>query len=243
MPFTNPTPRVAEICRRLEDRGYQLRVTDFDLGRHEGAGKTLAIACPVDTEVAWKRVAASGGQPYWSQLWPAAETLARFVASPLDIPQIQRRRVLDFACGLGATGVAASLRGGLVDFADISGDALLFARLNEELNRPFVQAKSGSEAAFPSRFRQFDWQGDRWDTKYDCILAADVLYDPDCWDSVSLFWHDQLAVGGRVFTCEPGRRVCESIESWFVDNDWQVTVRPFGPESSTRISSLTRANS
>lgn len=229
---------ILEICQRLQSRGYELSTSRIQLG-----SLAITLATPTNIETAWDRIASSGGQPYWAQLWPAAEALATalYTANCAAIytpreTQVGGRKVLDFACGLGVTGIVARAVGRDVDFADISGDALLFAQLNCELNAP---ANRNSRCAF----RKFDWQVDRWETKYDCILAADVLYDPACWQDVSDFWQDQLAVGGQVLVSEPGRGVCESIAPWFEGNGWQCRAMPLENVSPMRMFVLSREGS
>lgn len=128
--------------------------------------------------------------------------------------------MLDFACGLGLSGVVASRFADLVEFVDISPDALLFTRLNSMLNTPATTALSHCR----QRFRCFDWQRDHWETRYDHILAADVLYDREHWEHVVRFWNAHLAADGTVWLAEPGRAICRELESWLASCGWQVAL-------------------
>jgi predicted nicotinamide N-methyase len=178
---------------------------------------------PESADRAWDRCENSGGQPYWAEIWPASIYCARWLARQASLQtQIQRTsalpslsRLLDFGCGLGLTGVTALAIGLQVDFADISPDALLFAKIN--------CLQNGFDAA-NSAYRQFDWERDSWETRYDWIVASDVFYDADAWTPVEQFWSKHLSMTGVVIVAEPGRRVCQPLTTWLEQRGWQVNV-------------------
>src|SRR3954453_12854046 len=58
--------------------------------------------------------------PYWADLWPSAELLARTLAGRA----LHGARVLELGCGLGLPSLAASLAGGRVMSTDWAPEAL-----------------------------------------------------------------------------------------------------------------------
>ena len=101
--------------------------------------------------------------PYWALVWTGAESLARYVEEHVDCTD---RTVLDLGCGLGLTGIVASLKGGRVTFADREPQALAFARVNAELN-----------GCGGYRTQQLDFSHDTLDRRFSLILGAEIVYD------------------------------------------------------------------
>ncbi len=136
-------------------------------------------------------------------------------------PQSSPPSVLDLGCGMGLAGTVAAALGARVLFADVEPPALLFARLN---SLPW-QANV--------RTRQFDWQRDRLDERFDLILGADILYEKAQWPFLERFWCACLSSTGQVLLGEPGRATGEQFVPWIIDRGWNlehheqsVTTRP-----------------
>jgi ETFB lysine methyltransferase len=101
--------------------------------------------------------------PYWTEIWPAARMLAKFIyrsAWPAGIT------ALEIGCGLGLPGVVALSKGIQVIFSDYDGTAIRFAARNAEIN---------GFADF--RTLQMDWRHPPHDLHVPLIIAADLIYE------------------------------------------------------------------
>lgn len=99
--------------------------------------------------------------PYWAFAWAAGQGLASYL---LQNPEhVQGKRVLDFGCGSGLVGIAAAKAGARsVVCCDTDEFALLAAQENAQRNSVIVETIR-------------DWSNS--EEPFDCLLAADVLYD------------------------------------------------------------------
>lgn len=99
--------------------------------------------------------------PYWAFAWAAGQGLARYLLANPEY--VKGKRVLDFGCGSGLVGIAAAKAGAAsVVACDTDPLALIASRQNAQRN--------GVELELVS-----DWQ--EYQGEFDCLLAADVLYD------------------------------------------------------------------
>ena len=101
------------------------------------------------------------GLPYWAFAWAAGLGLARYILAHPEL--VRGKRVLDFGCGSGLVGIAAAKAGASsVLCCDTDPLALLSSQENAMRNNVVIEVAK-------------DWQ--QLDGKFDCLLAADVLYD------------------------------------------------------------------
>lgn len=129
--------------------------------------------------------------PYWAHLWTGAVSLARYVDAR---GQVRGRSVLDLGCGLGLTGIVAARNGGLVTFADKETAACTFALTNARANAcPDCEAQP------------LDFTRDRLDVRFDCILAAEILYDRPTFAALATFIAAHLAEDGQALLADAGR--------------------------------------
>jgi ETFB lysine methyltransferase len=129
--------------------------------------------------------------PYWADLWPSAQILAREVRTM----RLAGQRVLELGCGLGIVAVAAVLAGAEVTATDYYEDALLFARLN-------VAEATGRTIAT----RMVNWTEMPADLgKFDVVLASDVLYEHRYAALVADAIAATLVRGGEAIVADPGR--------------------------------------
>jgi len=129
--------------------------------------------------------------PYWAHLWTGALTLARYVEKRLDCRNLN---ILDLGCGLGLTGIVASLKGGQVTFADKEPPAVAFATMNAQLNNcPFFEA------------RTLDFTRDTLDAQFAFILGAEILYDRPTFLSLVSFLRRHLAPQGSAIFSDARR--------------------------------------
>lgn len=126
--------------------------------------------------------------PYWALPWIGARAIA---ARLLGAPPSPSARVLEIGCGLGLAGVAAGTNGAFVCFSDYVAPALEFARANAEHHRL---------RAFDARL--VDFTKDRLGERYDLIVAADVVYEPESYEPLVAFLDAHTAEGGRILLTE-----------------------------------------
>lgn len=99
--------------------------------------------------------------PYWAFAWAAGQGLAEYIL--LNPELVKDKRVLDFGCGSGLVGIAAATAGAKsVVCCDTDSLALLASQENAMRNNVTIEIVK-------------DWQS--LEEGFDCLLAADVLYD------------------------------------------------------------------
>src|SRR5262245_61416786 len=129
--------------------------------------------------------------PYWAHLWTGALTLARYLEEQVECRDLS---VLDLGCGLGLTGIVASLKGGKVTFADKEFEALAFATRNARLNDcPLFET------------RLLDFTKDVLDQQFSLILGAEILYDRPTFPALVAFLVRHLSPNGRVLLVDAKR--------------------------------------
>jgi len=145
-------------------------------------------------------------QPYWAQLWDAAIGLCHELARR----DLSGMRVLDLGCGLGATGAVAASRGAVVVLADNAPPALEFATLNcwEWSQRTTVKL--------------LDWKQPGDLGRFDMILGADILYDPQDIDFLSAFWKRSISPSGIILLAEPNRALTRPFLQRLRELGWSI---------------------
>jgi len=140
--------------------------------------------------------------PYWLHLWSGSRALAREVARRGGW---RARRVADLGCGLGLSGLVAARMGARVTMVDHVADALALARRNARLNGCEVDLVCTDLLDAGVR------------GPFDCLLLADVTYDPRLQEALAALLERALAPTGVALCAEsvrnhdPGfRRACEA---------------------------------
>lgn len=149
--------------------------------------------------------------PYWTEIWPSARTLADLVLAR-DWPAATN--VLELGCGNGFVGLAALARGCRVTCSD-------YVPLAVEL----AVANARGNAYERIRGEVLDWRNISEDSLYEVILAADVLYDPDLHEPLLNTLRARLAPGGFVWLGDPGR--AEAAELFFCgakEAGWEIVL-------------------
>lgn len=126
--------------------------------------------------------------PYWALVWTGAKAIA--AAAGTWHPSAGTR-VLDLGCGLGLAGLAALERGASVTFCDY---------LEEPLQ--FVRASVAAKYERGADVRRGDFTLDRWNRRFDVILAADIVYDPAHYEPLAAFLDEHLECDGRILVTE-----------------------------------------
>jgi predicted nicotinamide N-methyase len=149
--------------------------------------------------------------PYWTQIWPAARSLAELVVTH-GFPETAN--VLELGCGNGFVSLAALARGCHLTFSDYVPLAVELAVANARGN--------GYERVCGE---VLDWRNAVADTKYDVILAADVLYDPELHQPLLNTLRAKIAPGGLAWLGDPGRGECaETFVQRARQAGWNVTL-------------------
>ena len=136
--------------------------------------------------------------PYWTYLWESTIGLAHYV-SELGAT-LSGQHIIEIGCGFGLAGIVACQAGAKVVFTDFEHDALQFALHNSQLN--------GIENGV---FVQMDWNTPCFNSKFDVILASDVIYEEENWQPIMSLLQNLLASHGIVIFSEPNRKNADSF--------------------------------
>jgi predicted nicotinamide N-methyase len=134
--------------------------------------------------------------PFWAFAWPGSQALARAL---LDGPPLEGRRVLDFAAGCGLAGIAAALRGAVVECAELDPLALAACRLNAALNGVSLATPAGDIVG----------SANRW----DIILAGDVCYEAPMVAHILPWLRRMAGAGAEVRLADPAAPTCRATAS------------------------------
>ncbi|MGH1591037.1 class I SAM-dependent methyltransferase [Methylobacterium phyllosphaerae] len=130
--------------------------------------------------------------PFWAFAWAGGQALARYV---LDHPAIvDGVRVLDFASGSGLVAIAAALAGARhVVASDLDLFAMAAIRLNADANGVGGRISPVSDNLLGS------------DPQADLVLAADIFYERDLAEAVTVWLTGLQERGVAVLIGDPGR--------------------------------------
>jgi 2-polyprenyl-3-methyl-5-hydroxy-6-metoxy-1,4-benzoquinol methylase len=161
----------------------------FDVAACSGADvllDALIAADPAHPAVRDERL------PYWTEIWPAAVVVAE--AALEAGAALAGKRVLDLGCGLGVAGLAAGRAGAEVVFCDYDPQAVRFAALNWAAN-----VGPNPKAVV------MDWRAPAFESAFDLILAADIVYEKRFFEPVVRAFDRLLKPRGSVWLAEPDR--------------------------------------
>jgi predicted nicotinamide N-methyase len=186
-------PELATLRATLERR-FRTMVTPIDVG-----GRAVVLTHPASSEELIDEIEFERDErlPYWADVWPSAQILARRVATLSGAG----RSLLELGCGAGLVATAAALAGFRVCATDYYEEALLFTALN-------VRANSGTAP----ETRLVDWR--RLPTtlgRFDVVVGSDVLYERAYGELVARAVDVTLAAGGEAIIADPGRLAVEDF--------------------------------
>lgn len=149
---------------------------------------------PADSErlLSEEAFAADEFLPYWAELWPSGVALARHVAT-LDLAG---KVVLELGCGLGLPSLAAARGGASVVATDWTPAALALLERNARANA----------VALETTLLRWDSPGPLAARSFDCVLAADVLYEERNARPLLDLLPQVVSPGGEAIVADPGRR-------------------------------------
>jgi predicted nicotinamide N-methyase len=146
--------------------------------------------------------------PYWALPWIGARAIA---ARLLSASPAATTRVLEIGCGLGLAGVAAGLGGASVLFTDYVAEALAFARANAEHHRL---------RSFDTRV--VDFTRERLNERFDLVIAADVVYEPESYEPLVEFLATHTTPRGRVLLTESLRADAKRVLAMLVERGFSL---------------------
>ncbi len=182
---------------QLLNRLYTLEEVNLSLEGHPITVFKIGNINALLEEVSNQLIPSPDDIPYWSELWPSAIALARYL---LRNEELEGQSVLELGCGIGLAGVAAGLGGADVLFTDLQPDALRLAELNWLMN---VQR--------PAHTRQLDWRKPPDDLQFPLILAADVAYETRLFSPLIETFKRLLAPRGKILLSEPNRSIARQF--------------------------------
>lgn len=181
------SPEIDALEASLERR---FRVAETRVGI---ATRTFVIRHPANAEdlISEKDFERDERLPYWADIWPSARVLAARLLGETGAG----RSLIELGCGAGLVSAAAAIAGFDVVASDYYEDALRFARLNTTRN-------AGREIAT----RLLDWRSlPSESTRYDVVVASDVLYERPYGPLVAAALDRFLASNGFALIADPGR--------------------------------------
>ena len=147
--------------------GIDAALASVDIG-----GEEIALWRVADLERHVDRAVLLTGEnpaepPYWAHLWGGALVLASSVPHKTGA-------VLELGCGLGLPGMVAARRGARVTFVDRVPAALAFVRASARANH--IDTADFVAADFTTPFVN---------TRFDVVLASEILYDRAAFPAVA----------------------------------------------------------
>lgn len=154
-PILPVTPR--EAIRGYQRETVLVKGEKFLLDRPEAAERLL------DDPRVREQLLDREIMPYWTDLWPAARMLAKWMVDQTWPPGLH---ALEIGCGLGLAGVVALSRGLRVTFSDYDATAVEFAARNARIN---------GYTNFDTLV--MDWNHPPEGLKVRVLLASDLVYE------------------------------------------------------------------
>jgi len=130
--------------------------------------------------------------PYWAELWPSGQALARRVA----VRALHGARTLELGCGLGLPSLAAAIAGGRVVATDWSPQAVDLLRGNAARNGIAIDVERIDWAAPEPLLERAPW---------DLVLGADLLYERRNAELLLPLLPRLLATKSELWLADPGR--------------------------------------
>ena len=149
-----------------------------------------------------------GYMPYWSYLWPAAESMSPLILTVADWPT--DATVLEIGSGIGLVGIVAASRGWKVTLSDYDETSLKLARHNAALNGFSVDAVN------------LDWRAPTGQ-RFDNIIACDVLYEEQLHSPILDLLEVTLG-GGEAWIGDPGRSHLPAFHHAAIERGWQIRI-------------------
>lgn len=151
--------------------------------------------------------------PLFGVLWPSGIALAEQMSA---FP-IAGKRILEAGCGLALPSLVLKRRGADITATDHNLLAEEFLNLNIELNGlPHIP------------FKRADWM-DADLGRFDLVIGADLLYEPDQPALLASFLARHAAPGAELVIADPGRRQLAPFRKLMAARNYRCTAARFPP--------------
>jgi len=152
--------------------------------------------------------------PLFGVLWPSGIVLAEEMSA---IP-VEGKRILEAGCGLALPSLVLKRRGADITASDYHPVAEEFLRFN-----------AGANGLPPLDFRLARWE-DADLGRFDLIIGADLLYEPDHPAQLAAFIARHAAPGAQVVIADPGRRQLGAFHKQMAALGYQRSEKRVPPE-------------
>ena len=160
--------------------------------------------------------------PYWSQVWPAAPGLCRFLVDHTHY--IQDKKVLELAAGLGLPSLLAARYAREVSASDHIPEAVELMKRSADHN-----------GALNMQCSLLNWDHLPESISSDVLLLSDINYDPAVFDNVYSLVQRFLNNGTTIILSTPQRLMakpfidrllpyCKKRDELLVENSGQQTI-------------------
>ncbi|MEX2582874.1 MAG: methyltransferase type 12 [Gemmatimonadota bacterium] len=194
---------------------YALRTEAF---HHGDFSATVVLPASSDELIDENEFDADERLPYWAELWPSAQALARVLLSDTEL----FGPALELGAGIGLPSLALLHRGIPVLTTDYYAEALRFARHNAAVN-----------GLGPLATRHLDWRNRTEGLEqFPLVLAADVLYERRNADALEALLPGVVAPGGSFLLADPGRVYLNVFLTQMSAARWSIETLPERVEPS-----------
>lgn len=188
------------------DLPFATRILELELGP-----RSLRLLVPREPEEVFAAYL-DREDPFWSELWPSAQALARHCFGLRRLPL--QEPVLDLGTGLGLTALALAACGLRVTASDASAACLALVERSARLN--------GLEALVETQLHSW---GAPLPQRFGSAVGADLLYGDSEHANLRVSLCQAVAPGGMIWLADPdrppSRRFFEQLPA-----TWQVVSQP-----------------
>lgn len=195
---------------RIETKEIALAIGQFDI--------RLRVVSNLDKLLA--DISNDDEIPFWAELWPSALVLAKELAVFSS-----RGKALELGCGLGLPGLILAKQAWQVLQTDYISDSLNLAKINADLNGVKIEQALGDWREFPEL------------GTFDCVIASDILYEPQLYDCLYEVLMNNTHEKSAIFIADPGRSGARDFLRRFSREYWQLETKetPFSHQGLNYI--------
>ena len=181
---------------------------------HRRGTRTFRLWTPAEPDAVLEACAGApgGGDHYWATLWPVGETFAARLLTESFPPGT---RVLELGCGAGLAGLATAAAGAEMTATDLQPRAVALAAANAAANGLRIAT------------RGLDWRDPpalSAEQRFDRVIGADLLYQPDLHAALLDTLAATVAEGGEAVLADPGRSVAAAFLHAAADAGWRTRI-------------------
>jgi len=103
--------------------------------------------------------------PYYADLWPSAEALAKYLTE--NFTTLSGSSIIELGCGLGLPSIICAKLGADVIATDF-----------HPYNRSGFERNAAENGVSQITYTQMDWEFPTYHKKFDMVIGSDLLYEP-----------------------------------------------------------------